>query len=94
MVEKFFSQFFRWNYIFGLALMIASLPHSKFMMSVSQFWLAAVFIVDRIDIGKCRNSFFSVPDGKQLFSWYHISSTNYSSVPEKDSGTFFPTGQP
>jgi len=52
MVEKFSRQFIRWNYIFGLALMIASLPHSKFVMSVSQFWLASVFAVDRIDIRK------------------------------------------
>ena len=57
MVEKFFRQFIRWNYIFGLALMIASLPHSKFMMSFSQFWLAAVFTIDRIDIRKIQEFF-------------------------------------
>lgn len=52
MIEKFYRQFIRWNYIFGIALMMASLPHSKFIMSVSQFWLASVFVVDRIDIRK------------------------------------------
>jgi hypothetical protein len=54
MLEKFLKQFFRWCYIFGLGLMIVSLPHSKFMMSVSQFWLASVFAVDRIDIRKMQ----------------------------------------
>lgn len=52
MTEKFLHQFFRWNYIFGIALMIVSLPHSKFMISVAQFWLAAVFSVERLDIKK------------------------------------------
>lgn len=52
MTERFLRQFFRWNYIFGIALMIASLPHSKFVMSVAQFWLAAVFSVERINIKK------------------------------------------
>lgn len=54
MIEKLSRQFIRWNYIFGLALMIVSLPHSKYAMSVSQFWLASVFIVDRIDIRKMQ----------------------------------------
>ena len=57
MAEKFFRQFIRWNYILGLALMMAFLPHSKFMMSFSQFWLAAVFVIDRIDFRKMKEFF-------------------------------------
>ncbi len=54
MAEKFFRQFIRWNYILGLVMMMAFLPHSKFMMSFAQFWLAAVFAVDRIDFRKMK----------------------------------------
>jgi hypothetical protein len=57
MVEKFLRQFLRWNYLFAIGMMVASLPHSKFLMSVSQFWLAAVFALDRIDIRKTQEFF-------------------------------------
>jgi len=45
--ETFYKQFIRANYIFGLALMIAFLPHSKIMLSIAQFWLAATFAMER-----------------------------------------------
>jgi hypothetical protein len=37
-----------WTYYFALALMLVSLPLSKYLMSVSQFILTGVFIVDGI----------------------------------------------
>ena len=48
MFEKFYLQFVRSGYILGMALLIGSLPHSKFMMSISQFVLAGAFILESI----------------------------------------------
>ncbi len=55
MVEKIFSQFIRFAYVFGFALMIASLPHSKFMMSLSQFILTGTFVLERYDLHKLQH---------------------------------------
>ena len=46
-----------WVYYFAIALMLAALPLSKYMMSVSQFILTGVFIVDGIR-KKEVNAFF------------------------------------
>jgi hypothetical protein len=54
MFDKFYTQFVRTGYILGIALLIGSLPHSKFMMSLSQFVLAGAFILERINIRKFR----------------------------------------
>ena len=63
--ETSYKQFVRANYIFGLALMITFVPHSKIMLSIAQFWLAATFAMERYNtrrwveffrtnaIGKC-----------------------------------------
>jgi hypothetical protein len=42
------QQILSWLFFFGMALLIAALPLSKFLMSVSQFILAGVFILDGI----------------------------------------------
>jgi hypothetical protein len=54
MFEKFYTQFIRSGYILGVALLIGSLPHSKFMMSVSQFLLAGAFILERLNLRKTK----------------------------------------
>jgi hypothetical protein len=54
MFEKFYTQFIRTGYILGVALLIGSLPHSKFMMSVSQFLLAGAFILERLNLRKIK----------------------------------------
>jgi hypothetical protein len=46
-----------WMYMFGLGLMIASLPLSKFMMSVSQFFLSGTLIIDFINREKILSLF-------------------------------------
>lgn len=52
------SQFIRYTWYFGLALMLAALPLSRFFMSVSQFILAGAFILDGIDVRKIQ-AFYS-----------------------------------
>jgi hypothetical protein len=54
MFENFYKQFVRASYIVGMALLIGSLPHSKIMMSISQFVLAGTFILERLNIRKIR----------------------------------------
>lgn len=44
-------------YFFGLALLVVALPLSKFLMSVSQFYLVGVFILDGIDREKVLDFF-------------------------------------
>jgi O-antigen ligase len=46
-----------WMYLFGLGLMIASIPLSKFMMSVSQFILSGTIILDFLDREKALRLF-------------------------------------
>ena len=44
-------------YIFGLALMVASIPLSRYLMSLSQFILAGVFLWDGINEKRIGNYF-------------------------------------
>jgi len=55
MMETYFKQFVRYNYFFGLALMIVSLPFSKFMLSVGQWWITGAWIFERLDLQKIQN---------------------------------------
>ena len=54
MFEKFYHQFVRAGYVFAVCLMIASLAHSKIMMSIAQFLLAGAFVLERVDLKKGR----------------------------------------
>ena len=65
MFDKFYRQFLRTSYIVSLALLIGSLPHSKFMMSISQFILAGAFVLERLNLRKI-NEFVHRP------VWYII----------------------
>ena len=47
--ESAWSQVVRYTCYFGLALMLAALPLSRFFMSSAQFLLALVFICEGID---------------------------------------------
>lgn len=47
--DSAWSLFVKYTCYFGLALMLAALPLSRFFMSVAQFLLAGVFIVDGIN---------------------------------------------
>jgi len=53
-----------WMYLVGLALMIASIPLSKFMMSVMEFTLAGTVIIDHLNrergFGFFKSSFLKV----------------------------------
>jgi len=53
-MENFFKQFIRYNFYFGLALMLASLPFSKFMVSIGQWWLTGAWVLERLDIQKIQ----------------------------------------
>jgi len=44
MFERFFRYFIRFGYIVGLAALIVSLAHSKYILSVAQFILTGAFI--------------------------------------------------
>ncbi|MBE0640270.1 MAG: O-antigen ligase family protein [Bacteroidales bacterium] len=48
-------------YVFGLALMLVSLPTSKFLMSIAQFILIFNWLLDRQVIGKFRQFFSNKP---------------------------------
>ena len=50
--ESAWSLVVRYTCYFGLALMLAALPLSRFFMSVAQFMLAGVFICEGIDVRK------------------------------------------
>lgn len=50
--EKTYRQVISTGTIFGLGLMIISLAHSKYTMSIAQFILAGAFVLDRIDLRK------------------------------------------
>jgi hypothetical protein len=52
MAEKLFHRFVRYWYVLGIAMMIASLPHSKYFLSVSGFILAEAFALERMDLKK------------------------------------------
>lgn len=60
----------RYNlYVFGLALMLIALPLSKFLMSVAQFYLVGIWLLDRRLMEKWRE-FFKNPAALVLVSIY------------------------
>jgi hypothetical protein len=61
MFEKFYRQVVRLGYITGLFLLIISLPNSKYGMSMSQFFLASAFALDRVDIRRAGEFFRTKP---------------------------------
>lgn len=54
-MENNYKQFIHFNFFFGLALMLACLPFSKFMVSIGQWWLTGAWVLGRMDIRKIRN---------------------------------------
>ncbi len=56
-------------YYIGLALMLIALPLSKFLMSVSQFWLLTIWLFDKDILNKWRR-FFRNPTAMLLVSLY------------------------
>jgi O-antigen ligase len=67
MVEKVFRQFVRVGYVVGVAAMIASLSHSKIVLSIAQFVLAGVWMLERYNIRKFRD-FYLKNSGWKLIS--------------------------
>jgi len=67
MFEKFYRQVIRLGYITGLFLLIISLPNSKYGMSMSQFFLASAFALERVDLRRAgaflyaRSVLFVIP---------------------------------
>jgi hypothetical protein len=66
MAGTFYKQFIRVNYIFGLALMITFVPHSKIMVSIAQIWLAGTFAMDRYNTRKWIEFFQTNPLWKKI----------------------------
>lgn len=66
MGEKIFRGTVRAGYVFGFCLMIASLPHSKFMMSLSQFILAGAFVLERYDLHKLHAFWIRYPGIRRI----------------------------
>jgi len=54
-METFIKQFIKYNYFFGLALILAFLPFSKFMISMGQWWLTGAWVLERLDMQKIQN---------------------------------------
>lgn len=54
-MDNNYKQFIRFNFYFGLALMLACLPFSKFMVSIGQWWLTGAWVLGRLDIQKIRD---------------------------------------
>ncbi|MDP4280708.1 MAG: O-antigen ligase family protein [Bacteroidota bacterium] len=65
-IEKFYRQFIRTGYVFGICLLVVSLAHSKYGLSVSQFFLAGSFALERINLRKLRDEYVSEPRGRFL----------------------------
>jgi hypothetical protein len=75
MTDTFYKQFVRANYLFGLAVMIVFIPHSKIMISLAQFWLAGTFAMDRFNTRRwlgffCENPLWKSIAGALPFSVY------------------------
>ena len=75
MAEKFFRQLIRGGYVVGVALTIASLPHSKLALSIAQFILTGAWMLERYNIRKFREFYTGNSKGKVLaeivpFSFY------------------------
>jgi hypothetical protein len=66
MTVTFYKQFIRACYIFGLAVMITFLPHSKIMISIAQFWLAGTFAMDRYNTRKWLEFYRNNPLWKSI----------------------------
>ena len=66
MTGTFYRQFIRASYIFGLAVMITFVPHSKIMISIAQFWLAGTFAMDRYNTRRWLELFGSNPLWKSI----------------------------
>ncbi len=66
MTGKFYKQFIRASYIFGLAMMITFVPHSKIMISIAQFWLAGTFAMDRYNTRRWLEFFRNNPLWKSI----------------------------
>jgi len=73
MAGTFYKQFIRANYIFGLALMIIFIPHSKIMVSIAQFWLAGTFVMDRYNTRMWLGFFQNNPLWKSIVGAFPIS---------------------
>lgn len=68
MFDKFFRGLVRFAYVFSVCLMIAFLPHSKFMLSLSQFIMLGAFALERYDLNKVRKFFSREGAGKILLA--------------------------
>jgi uncharacterized membrane protein len=66
MTDTFYKQFIRANYLFGLAVMIIFIPHSKIMISLAQFWLAGTFAMDRYNTRRWLGFFSETPLWKSI----------------------------
>jgi hypothetical protein len=73
MAGTFYKQFIRACYIFGLALMITFVPHSKIMISIAQFWLAGTFAMDRYNTRRWLEFFRKNPLWKSIAGAIPIS---------------------
>jgi len=60
-MENFIKQFIRYNYFFGLILILAFLPFSKFMISMGQWWLTGAWVLERLDIRKIQGFYKNNP---------------------------------
>jgi len=56
--------FIHWNYLFALAMMMVALTSSKFFMSVSEFWLLGVFLLQGMKKDRFIRFFESFPGWK------------------------------
>jgi hypothetical protein len=73
MAGTFYRQFIRVSYIFGLAVMITFVPHSKIMVSLAQFWLAGTFAIDRYNTRMWLGFFQNNPLWKSIAGAFPIS---------------------
>lgn len=69
----FYRQFIRASYIFGLAVMIIFVPHSKIMISLAQFWLAGTFALDRYNTRRWLGFFRNNPLWKSIAGAFPFS---------------------
>ena len=61
-----YGLFIRYNYIFSICLVIIFLPFSKFMLSVSQFYLLGTWALERIDCKKFMSWFNRPADARKI----------------------------
>lgn len=76
-----YDLFVRYNYIFGLFLIIVSLPFSKFLLSVGQFWVLGSWALERIDQQRFLRYFTApVPLRRKLFAFPFLLRLFFDSV--------------